>query len=269
MSCRATLIALLLLGGCRGVPPATEAVRVLTYNIHAGKDAAQVDNLERVAAVIIDAAADIVLLQEVDRRTQRARGADHFAELRRLTGMQGVFGKSLNYQGGEYGIAVLSRWPIDSVQALPLKVEPPQERSEGAYEPRIALHVRVRAPGGAIEVVNTHLDPAGAGTYRKQELIGALAHMKQKTPPGAPLLFGGDLNARPTTDDITAVAFALTDAFGSCGSGAGETFPAHAPDRRIDYIFLRHARCTSARVVDTRASDHRPLLAIIQVARGQ
>ena len=93
--------------------------------------------------------------------------------------------------------------------------------------------------------------------------------MKQKTAADTPLLFGGDLNARPTTDEIGAVAFALTDAFASCGSGAGETFPAHAPDRRIDYIFLRHARCTSARVVDTQASDHRPLVATIQVSGGQ
>ena len=263
------IIAALLLAGCGARQPRTQAVRVMTYNIHAGKDAAQIDNLERVAQVITAAGADIVLLQEVDRRTQRSGGADHFGELRRLTGMQGVFGKSLDYQGGEYGIAVLSRWPLDSVQALPLRVEPPQERSGGAREPRIALHVRVHAPGGALEVVNTHIDAGGPGTFRKQELIGTLAHMKQKTAADTPLLFGGDLNARPTTDEIGAVAFALTDAFASCGSGAGETFPAHAPDRRIDYIFLRHARCTSARVVDTQASDHRPLVATIQVSGGQ
>ena len=264
-----SLSAALLVAGCTTLAPPSGNVRVMTYNIHAGKDAEQADNLERVAAVIDSADADIVLLQEVDRRTERSGRVDHFAELRRLTGMQGVFGKSLDYQGGEYGIAVLSRWPIDSVQALPLRVEPPQERAGGAHEPRIALHVRVHAPGGPIEVVNTHLDAAGTGTYRKQELVGVLAHMKQKTTPAAPLLFGGDLNARPTTDDINAVAFALTDAFGSCGSGAGETFPAQAPDRRIDYVFMRGVRCTVARVIETQASDHRPLLAIIQISGDQ
>ena len=262
-------LAVLLACACSVRAPRRDAVRVLTYNIHAGKDAQQADNLERVAAVIDSTDADIVLLQEVDRRTERSHRVDHFLELRRLTGMQGVFGKSLDYQGGEYGIAVLARWPIDSVQAVALKVEPPQARSGGAYEPRIALHVRVHAPGRAIEVVNTHLDASGTGTYRRQELVGVLAHMKQMTAPGAPLLFGGDLNARPTTDDINAVAFALTDAFASCGSARGETFPAHAPDRRIDYIFLRHARCTTARVIETQASDHRPLLAIIEIAGGQ
>lgn len=261
------LCAVAMLAGCAtiGGVITTTPIAVMTYNIHAGKDAQQVLNLERVAAIIDSADADIVMLQEVDRRTTRSQGADHFAELLRLTGVHGVFAKSLNYQGGEYGIAVLSRWPVDSVAAVQLKVEPPQERS-GTYEPRIALHVAIRSPHGVVHVVNTHLDPGARATYRKQELIGIMSHMRQHVPEDAALLLGGDLNARPHTDDIMAVSFALTDAFTLCGVGAGETFPAHAPDRRIDYIFLRKARCSSARVVETQASDHRPLLAIIDIS---
>ena len=258
----------LLLAGCAGLPARSAdplTMRVMTYNIHAGRDAQQIDNLHRVAAVIDSAAADIVLLQEVDRRTQRAGGADHFAELRALTGMHGVFGKSLDYQGGEYGIAVLSRWPMDSVATVALVVQPPQERSGRSYEPRVALHVVITTARGPLHVVNTHLDPGGAGTYRKQELIGVLAHMQKTVPEQTPLLMGGDLNARPTTDDIAAVALALRDAFSVCGGGAGETFPARAPDRRIDYIFYRNAHCGQARVVNTEASDHRPLVAVMEI----
>jgi endonuclease/exonuclease/phosphatase family metal-dependent hydrolase len=259
-------VVALLATACSTPNRPSAAMRVLTYNIHAGKDVKMVDNLERVAAVIDSSDADIVLLQEVDRRTRRAEGADHFAELRRLTRMHGAFGKSLDYQGGEYGIAILSRWPVDSIAAVPLKVDPPQERSGGSYESRIALHVLVNTPAGPVHVINTHLDPGGPGTYRRQELIAALAHMKQKNLAGTPILFGGDLNARPNTDDIAAVSFVLADAFGTCGTGAGETFPSHAPDRRIDYIFLQRARCTQARVLETQASDHRPMLAIIEIA---
>ena len=267
------LVSVVAVSACGNItwlprPEPVTGIRVMTYNIHAGKDAQQVDNLRRVAAVIDSANADIVLLQEVDRRTQRSRGADHFAELRDLTGMFGVFGKSLDYQGGEYGIAVLSRWRVDSVAAVALKVEPPQERS-GTYESRIALHVLIHTERGPVHVVNTHLDAGGPGTYRKQELIGILAHMQRTVPADQPVLLGGDLNARPVTDDIAAVAFALTDAFGQCGTGPGETFPAHAPDRRIDYLFYRKARCSAARVVNTQASDHRPFMAIIQIAGGE
>jgi endonuclease/exonuclease/phosphatase family metal-dependent hydrolase len=263
---KSIIFVVLLVTACAGGGDRPSTIRVLTYNIHAGKDARLVDNLERIVAVIDSSDADVVLLQEVDRRTRRADGADHYATLQRLTRMHGVFGKSLDFQGGEYGIAVLSRWPLDSISALPLKVDPPQERSGASYEPRIALHVRIHSPSGPVDVINTHLDPGAAGLYRRQELVAVLAHMKQKTTPGIPLLFGGDLNARPNTDDIMAVSFVLTDAFGSCGTGAGETFPSHAPDRRIDYIFLQRARCSSARVLETQASDHRPMLAIIEIA---
>lgn len=239
-------------------------VRVLTYNIHAGKDAAQQHNLERVAQVIADADADIVLLQEVDRRTQRSDGEDHLAELARLTGMHSAFAKSLDYQGGEYGIAVLSRFPLDSARVVRLDVRPPQERSGGVYEPRVGLHVIARTPRGAVHVVNTHIDPGAAPLYRHQEVIGLLAHMARSVPPDAALVFGGDLNARPETPEIAALALSFHDAWNRCGDGGpGYSFPAAVPDRRIDYILLRGVACTAARVLDTQASDHRPVLAIL------
>ena len=258
------LSLVLVASSCTMINSSPDAIRLLTYNIHAGKDAQLVDNLDRIVAIIDSTDADVVLLQEVDRRTQRSGGSDHLAELRARTGMHGVFGRSINFQGGEYGIAVLSRWPMESLAAVSLTVDPAQARSD--YEPRSALHVLVRTPGGPLHVVNTHLDASGAGSFRRQELIAALAHMKQNVPAGAALVFGGDLNARPATNEIAAVGFSLADAFDTCGVGAGETFPAHAPDRRIDYIFFRYARCQTARVIATQASDHRPMLAILEIS---
>lgn len=238
------------------------ALTVVTYNIHAGKDAEQKPNLERVAAVLDTLGADIVLLQEVDRRTARSGGEDQVAELERLTGMRAAFGKSLDYQGGEYGIAALSRWPIESVRVLPLPTEPPLKRSNGSEDPLVALYVVVAAPAGRVHVLNTHLTAEGPGTNRKQQLVGLLAHVRRLVPAGEPLVVGGDFNARPATDEIAATTLALEDAWASCGAGAdaGNTFPAHAPDRRIDYLFLRGLHCDAARVHATTASDHRPLV---------
>lgn len=255
------LICVLLLGACATLRTRESgSLRVMTYNIHAGKDAAQVHNLERVAALIKDAAADIVLLQEVDRGTQRSAGEDQIATLARLTSMESAFVKSLDYQGGLYGIAVLSRFPLDSAHVIPLNVTPRQERS-GTHEPRVGLHVVVRTPGGPLHVVNTHIDPAAEPTFRHQEVMGLLAHIRQHGAAEAPLVFGGDLNARPNTPEIAAVSLAFTDSWAQCGNGGpGYTFPAHAPDRRIDYLMLRRASCTAAAVLDTQASDHRPFL---------
>jgi endonuclease/exonuclease/phosphatase family metal-dependent hydrolase len=255
------------LGACGGMHAGgSHNVRVLTYNIHAGKDAAQQPSVPRIAAVIDSLKPDIVFLQEVDRRTTRSSGEDHLDQLAQLTGMNPAFAKSLDFQGGEYGIAVLSRWPIDSAITVPLKVEPPQERSGGSHEPRVALSAVIRAPWGVLQVVNTHIDPAAAGTYRRQEVIGLLA-LARRIPADRPIIFGGDLNTRPNTDEIAAISLALTDAWVACGGAAGNTFPASEPNRRIDYIFVRHARCMNARVPLTQASDHRPLFVTLEILR--
>ncbi|HUG40440.1 MAG TPA: endonuclease/exonuclease/phosphatase family protein [Longimicrobiales bacterium] len=71
-----SLAAVATIAACASTPaPAPDPLRVLVYNIHAGKDAAGEVNLARVAAVIGDAGADVVLLQEVDRGTRRAGGS--------------------------------------------------------------------------------------------------------------------------------------------------------------------------------------------------
>lgn len=263
---------LLVLAGCAAgtAPPQADpagssgAIRVVSYNIHAGKDAAGERNLERVAAVLDTLAADVVLLQEVDRGTARSGKEDQLATLERLGGMKSAFAKSLDYQGGEYGIALLSRWPIEHAEVVPLDVEPAQPRAGGAVEPRVALYAVIRAPGGALHVLNTHLDPSGAGTYRRQELVGLMAFVARSVPPRARLVVGGDLNTRPGSDEIAALGLALTDAWPGCGEGGGETFPAGSPDRRIDYVFTRGAVCRQARVWSTLTSDHRPVLVVLE-----
>jgi len=246
---------------------APDGLTVVSYNIHAGKDADQQRNLERVAAVLDTLGADIALLQEVDRRTARSGGEDQVAVLERLTGLRAAFAKSLDYQGGEYGIAALSRWPIESVRVLPLPTDPPLKRSNGSEDPLVALYIVVATPAGRVHVLNTHLTAEGPGTYRKQQLVALLAHARRLVPPDEPLIVGGDFNARPDSDEIAATTLALEDAWVACGAGAdaGNTFSAHAPDRRIDYIFLRGLRCDDARVHATTASDHRPIVARLRV----
>ncbi len=244
------LFAILLLTGCASTH---QPLRILTYNIHAGKDATGKDNLERVANVIKQTNAGIVLLQEVDRNTMRSGNVDQLAVLTRLTGMHGQFGKSLDYQGGEYGIAILSRWPITTPEIVPLGVEPPQTRAGGSHEPRIALIVTTRS----LRIANTHLDASREDTYRMQEVPRVLAAVHEA-------IAGGDFNSTPDSAVHEQVLNAgLHDAWDECGKGDSLTYPAIAPQKRIDYLFLnRGTRCAEATVIDTDASDHRPVLVI-------
>lgn len=258
------LVSILLFTACASVAPAPP-LRVLVYNMHAGKDAAGVESVARIAEVVTAAKADVVLLQEVDRGTTRSGGVDQVAMLTRLTGLHGAFGKSLDYQGGEYGIAILSRWPIVAQQVVPLIVNPPQERAGGSHEPRVALIVETRTPAGPLEIINTHIDASREDVYRVQEAGDLVQSIAGRS--AAVRLVGGDFNSTPDSrvhETMTRAGF--RDAFAKCGSGDGKTYPDGVPAKRIDYLWLSGSlRCSSARVIDTRASDHRPVL--VEVVR--
>jgi endonuclease/exonuclease/phosphatase family metal-dependent hydrolase len=249
------------------------ALRALVYNIHAGADAAGASNLARVADVVRATGADVVLLQEVDRGTRRSGGVDQVATLARLTGFHAAFGSTLDYDGGTYGVALLSRWPIARDTLLRLPVVPPQRRAGGAYEPRGALHAEVRAPWGTLVVLNTHLDASRDDAYRLQEAraLAALARAAAGAGGAARVLVGGDLNAEPESGVHALLRDAgLRDAWAACGQGDGRSYPASGPVKRIDYLYLGAAYgCAAARVLAGEASDHRAVLVDVTAERGR
>jgi endonuclease/exonuclease/phosphatase family metal-dependent hydrolase len=238
------------------------SLRVLVFNIHAGKDAAGTDNIPGLADLIRTTAADVVLLQEVDRGTNRSGKVDQVQVLIDRTKFAGTFGRSLDFDGGQYGIAILARRPIHFNQAFDLRVDPVQTRAGGSHEPRAALVASVETLRGRLQVVTTHLDPSAEQTYRLQEVLELLNVVRPRASEYTPVIVGGDFNAEPTSDVIKRMRDAgLRDAWTECGQGDGFTYPADKPAKRIDYLFLTNPlRCTSARVVDTQISDHRPLL---------
>lgn len=243
-----------------------DRIRVLVYNIHAGKDAAGEDNLERVGRLVRESDADLALLQEVDRGTRRSGGVDQLAVLERRTGMHGAFGRTLDYQGGGYGVAVLARWPIVEDTLVRLPVRPARSRAGGSREPRGVLRVRLAAPFGPIEVLNTHLDAAAEDAFRLQEVETVLRVAGELREGEARILVGGDFNAEPGSPTIRRVLEAgWVDAWRECGGGNGRTYPAAEPAKRIDYLFLEPgATCAAAEVPASVASDHRPVLVVVE-----
>jgi endonuclease/exonuclease/phosphatase family metal-dependent hydrolase len=224
-----------------------------------------------------ESGADVALLQEVDRRTERSGRIDQVAELERLTGMGGAFGRTLDYQGGEYGIAILSRWPVVRDTLVHLVVSPPQQRAGGSYEPRGALVTVIARGTDTLRVLNTHLDPSRDDRYRAQEvadLIGLVERARAGCVPAASsgrangcgtVLAGGDFNSTPESAVQQRLrAAGWRDAWEQCGSGDGLTYPTELPVKRIDYLFIvGGAHCRSARVLDADASDHRAVLFVL------
>ena len=271
---RALPLLLLLTAACATARPSTvpepgrAEVRVLVLNMHAGTDAAGARNLDRVAAIVERTAADLVLLQEVDSVTRRSGGVDQPAELARRTGFHASFGNALAFQGGGYGIATLSRFPVRSSRLVRLPVDPPQERSGGSREPRGVLHVLVQTPTGPLHVLNTHLDPSADDRWRRQEGDSVLAVALRLARDGVPVLAGGDFNATPDSEAQRVLrAGGLRDLWAGCGTGDGLTYPASGPTKRIDYLYAVGAdvACTAARVVESDASDHRGVLFVLRL----
>ena len=244
----------LVLVGSRADAGEPVRVRVLSYNIQGGRGPRL--SLPRLAQVIAGQQPDLVALQEVDVRTTRAQGVDQAAELARLTGLHVAFGAAMPYAGGEYGCAVLSRFPILRAQthALP---------AAGKSEPRCGVAVAVAVPGLGTNLLfcGTHLDNLSEAlrVQQLQRLQTALGS------PGAPAILAGDLNAEPGSPTLTALAppwLCVTTNLPSA------TWPADQPRQRIDHVFCRPAdrfRVVSAVVVDEReASDHRPVLVVFE-----
>src|SRR5580704_11939398 len=146
-------LLLLLLVWARDDQTVPRTFRVLTYNIHHGEGTDGRVDLSRLAGVMKSVQPDFVALQEVDRGTERSGGVDQLAELERLTNMHAEFGKAMDYSGGGYGVAVLSRWPLLSSGHHPLPGSPDRD-------PRTALTVQVgsseREP--LLQFTSTHLD---------------------------------------------------------------------------------------------------------------
>lgn len=238
---------------------------MLVFNIHAGKDATGKPNLDRVADLVQSTDADIAMLQEVDRGTRRSGKVDQIRVLSEATGFESAFGRSLDYDGGQYGIAALSRTRFDDVSTIPLPTTPQQPRAGGAVEPRAALAASVRTPLGPLQIVTTHLDASTTDEYRLQEVGHLLKLIQARLSAGAVAMVGGDFNAEPGSRVLERLRTAgLRDAWAECGSGDGFTYPAAQPTKRIDYLFLTGSlTCTTARVIDTTISDHRPLLVTV------
>lgn len=236
--------------------PSVEVLRVVTYNIRHGRGMDDVVDLERTADVLRRLEPDVVGLQEVDVGVQRSGAEDQPAVLGGLLGMEHAFGAFMDYQGGEYGMAILSRHPIVELRALEL----PQ-----GNEPRVALMVEIETPHGRrVPVINVHFDWVSDDEYRfaqASELARTLEGLS------APFLLLGDFNDVPDSRTMELFRGVADEARKPADDRL--TFSSTDPRREIDYIFAGPpgaGRFTEAQVIDERlASDHRPVVAVWEV----
>ena len=162
-------------------------LRVLSWNIHHGEGSDGEFDLVRIAQMIRALNVDLVALQEVDRTTGRSGWRDQALEIASLADMHHVYGSAMPYDRGEYGEAILSRWPIRRSENVQLP------RISGS-EPRALLIAEVDTPiAGRVRFGATHLAHDAANDRLEQARI----ILNELNDGSLPTILAGDLNAGP------------------------------------------------------------------------
>jgi endonuclease/exonuclease/phosphatase family metal-dependent hydrolase len=232
-------------------------LRVLCYNIHHAEGIDRKLDVPRIARVILSVKPDLVALQEVDNKTERTQRVDQAAELARLTKMNGVFGANIAFQGGHYGNAVLSRFPIASQKnhLLP-NVDSGEQR--GVLETVIKI-----SKDRSILFMVTHFDHRRLDQERRAsaKFINQMMGKQKNTPA----ILAGDLNDVPDSLTLKEVG----KLWMRTNPEITPTVPVAKPSRQIDYILVRPKgrwKVVETHVLDEAvASDHRAIFAVIEL----
>jgi endonuclease/exonuclease/phosphatase family metal-dependent hydrolase len=255
-----TASAALLVGlvcGCATMKAAGDekkTIRVMTYNIHHAEGVDGKIDLLRISDLIKRERADIVALQEVDQGVERTQKRDLPAELAELTGMTCIFSNNFHYEGGQYGNAVLTRFPVKRWTNLHYKMVRPGEQ-------RGLLQLVLEIDGREVLFMNTHVDfrPDDAERWSNAGEIEQLLPQYR----GLPIFMCGDFNDTPGSRTCRRIAEKFDDAWMRAGQGDGFTIPSGSPRKRIDYIWISKGESIEPIklwVPKTEASDHLPVV---------
>jgi len=250
-----------------GDDDAAKEIRVMSYNIkhcepyNPGGEQLAV-NVANVANAIKMADPDLVFLQEVDRFTTRSgKTSDQVAELSKLTGLKvSYFGKAQDYQGGEFGLAILSKYVLTNTKTIAL----PRKEIPGEYVGySILCQADVSIDGTKITIGSVHLGLQQE--IRDMQLPFMQDHFKNITNP---ILICGDFNATPNNSTIKT-----WDSYGFVRTNTDSknfTIPSlPEPTKELDYITFRPAEkfevLNHKVYTGINASDHLPIMSIIKI----
>lgn len=240
-----------------------KTVTIGTFNIQHGRDHAkyletktETIDLPLMASVIRDEVLDICALNEV--RNDVAIGRyDQAKAIGEALSYHWRFVKAIDSMGGEYGNAIVSRFPILSVKTYPLSV-PKDARTKGHYyEDRVLYAAELDVDGEILTVLGCHFglapDEATLAAETAARVLGETDH---------PVVLLGDFNVVPESPVYAMLTEHFTDA--ADDRDPYFTFPSHAPSRKIDYVFTANgAEATAFTVCPEVASDHRAVKATV------
>ena len=229
---------------------AQNTLKLMSYNIKNANGMDNVCNFQRIANVINNTSPDVVAIQEVDSMTNRSGQKYVLGEIAERTQMHGYFAPAIDYDGGKYGIGLLTKQLPLRLQTLPL---PGREEARTLILAEFADYI----------YCCTHMSLTEEDRMKSLELVKAFTSSSTK-----PLFLAGDMNAEPESGFIKE----LQNDFQILSNPKQHTFPAPDPKETIDYIatLKQNAKgfaVISAKVInEPMASDHRPILVELRTA---
>ncbi len=228
--------------------PVEGVVRILTYNVRNGRGMDDRTDYERIANVIIAIHPEVVALQELDSVTTRSNGVDVLKAIAEKCGMNYFYGASIPYQGGKYGIGILSK-------EIPLKTTffslPGREEKRGLLMAEFKEYV----------FFCSHFSLTEADRVASVLLISQKGKELHKR-----VLLAGDLNATPQSEAIKSLSEHWINI-----AGNQPTFPSSGPKECIDYIWginccnLIYDIIKQEVVQEKIASDHCPVFVDVKL----
>lgn len=240
---------------------AQDTLKVISYNIFNAQypDNRGESTLAKIADFISEEDPDFVALQEVDSATHRLaelNGGRYFSladSLAERTGMHANFGKALDFDGGRYGIALLSRKPTDA-----RKVALPNPKKG---EPRVLLTANYSTnTRSKLIFAATHFDHQYEEN-RVQQVDAVNELLRQKSKP--PVVLAGDFNFEPDSKEYQVMQNYWIDTALEKDTDSNFTYPTNDPTRRIDYVFvspIERWEVLSHEVPNLPYSDHLPVV---------
>ena len=229
---------------------AQNTLKLMSYNIKNANGMDNVCNFQRIANVINNTSPDVVAIQEVDSMTNRSGQKYVLGEIAERTQMHGYFAPAIDYDGGKYGIGLLTKQVPLRLQSLPL---PGREEARTLILAEFTDYI----------YCCTHMSLTEEDRMKSLELVKAFTSSSTK-----PLFLAGDMNAEPESGFIKE----LQKDFQILSNPKQHTFPAPDPKETIDYIAMLKQNAKGFAVISAKvinepmASDHRPILVELRTA---
>jgi len=246
-------------------------LKIMTYNIASGFEGGinrEKLCFEPMINTVKEYMPDILGLNEV-----RGKGDDFTQQDEEIAEALGYkyhfFAPAIKINGGGYGNAIVSKFPILDAKIIPVPDAPEknpdlpyEEKADGTYyETRCVLKATVLAENEEIDVFVTHFGLAPAEKENMMQVLkNELASRKNRC------ILMGDFNCTPDDSRMRELGSILDNIEPAEITPDFYTYASYDPDRKIDYIMVEKGikieRCGA---IDSLASDHRPYFAEAEI----